>query len=146
MTSEKEMLEMLKARHSEALVLKACYIDSDRSAMWGKVAKHIKAAISEIEGGKPVKPAKVASRSVMQCGTRVVPLTTKAVKGVFGGKPVTLADDTWKYLTRPISAGSDVNGMARDLAAYYRENGITPSQGSVAGCGDWTLEKMAKEE
>lgn len=146
MTTEKEMLEMLNARHTEALALKAHYIDADRSAMWGKVAKHIKSALAEIEGGKPAKASQKVSRSVVQCGTRVVPVTTKAVKGVFGGKPVTLSDDTWKYLTRPLASATNVGDMARKLAAYYAENGVNPSSASVAGCGDRTLMHMAREE
>jgi hypothetical protein len=92
----------------------------------------------------PVKPVK-AAKGVWQVGSRIVPYTTKAAKGLFGGEPCTLSDETWRYLSRPIAQGrcEYLQDPASALYDHYLETGHRPNIASVKGCGDRTLLAMA---
>ncbi len=101
-----------------------------------------------VKASKPEQPKKGCWQVDGTEGSRIVHYTTKAVKGLFGGKPCTLSDETWRYLARPLNRGpiNPAGGLCqpgRDLADYYRSIGHRPALASVKGCWDRTLLAMA---
>jgi hypothetical protein len=159
------------ARCREVLNRQTVARDSKREA-WHRLAARIEAAMPKTETAiqpapEPVKsevvampkPKKASAAKPEQTkkgcwqvegtdGSRIVPYTTKSVKGLFGGKPCTLSDETWRYLSRPFSKGKPmcaggIDQMERDLADYYRSINHNPHPESVKGCGDHELLAMA---
>ncbi len=98
-----------------------------------------------VKASKPEQPKKGCWQVDGTEGSRIVPYTTKAVKGLFGGKPCTLSDETWRYLARPIAQGRHeyIQNPASALYDHYLETGHRPNIASVKGCGHHGLAALA---